>query len=62
VIEGGAPKSQCMSGVRARVTLPDLSQGPGESLVRVLRHARVLKTILNAIKMLFELSVYNKGR
>jgi hypothetical protein len=32
--EGGAPKSQGVSGVRARVTLPDPSQGLGESLAR----------------------------
>jgi hypothetical protein len=34
VREGGAPKSQGVSGVRARVTLPDPSQGPGELFAR----------------------------
>jgi hypothetical protein len=36
VREAGAPKSQGVSGVHARVTPPDPSQGLGESLARVL--------------------------
>jgi hypothetical protein len=36
-----APKSQGVSGVRVCVTLPEPSQGPGESCARVLSYACV---------------------
>jgi hypothetical protein len=44
--ERGAPKSQGVSGVRARVTLLDPSQGLGESLGRVLSCACVRVSLL----------------
>jgi hypothetical protein len=43
---GGAPKSLGVSGVRARVTLSDPSQGPGESLARVFSCACVRVSLL----------------
>jgi hypothetical protein len=46
VREGGAPKSQGVSGVRTRVTLLEPSQGLGESFARVLSCAYVRVSLL----------------
>jgi hypothetical protein len=46
VREGKAPKSQGVSGVRARVTLPNPSRGLGESLTRVLFRAYMRVSLL----------------